>query len=146
MAKLQKRIEAAVRRRAMQPRPQAAEVVKLEVTSWQQDEFTQSHATVLLLVESMLVLVSQQDLDVDDAVVEQALRAAIRSRPAADPAAEELAQILAGVGSAQDDIDAETWQTAMRVIYTSVKKRSDCKAGDREYLDFAENFLHRVRR
>lgn len=51
MAKLQKQIEAAVRRRAKQGRPQAAETVKLEVTWGQRDAFTQSHATVLLAVE-----------------------------------------------------------------------------------------------
>ena len=73
MAKLQKQIEAAVRRRAKQGRPQAAETVKLEVTWGQRDAFTQSHATVLLAVESTLVQVSQQDPEVDDAVVEQAL-------------------------------------------------------------------------
>ena len=74
MAKLQKQIEAAVRRRAKQERPQAAEIVKLDVTWGQRDAFTQSHATVLLAVESTLVQVSQQDPEVDDAVVEQALR------------------------------------------------------------------------
>jgi hypothetical protein len=148
MAKLQKQIEAAVRRRAKQERPQAAEIVKLDVTWGQRDAFTQSHATVLLAVESTLVQVSQQDPEVDDAVVEQALRAVIRSRPAADPAADRLAQVLkyqalAYMGSTHG-VEADTWQMALRVIYTSVKNSSDCQAGDRNYLDYAENFVRRA--
>ena len=53
-------------------------------------------------------------------------------------------QVLAYIGSTHD-VDADTWQMALRVIYTSVKNCSDCQAGDRKYLDFAENFVRRAR-
>ena len=53
-------------------------------------------------------------------------------------------QILAYCGSTHG-VNAETWQMALRVIYTSVKNSSDCQAGDRNYLDYAENFVRRAR-
>ena len=84
---------------------------------------------MLLSIESILVQVVEQVPEVDDFVVEQSLRAAIRSRPALDHDAQQLAGLLEQLREVQE-IDAETWQTALRVIYTSVNNWSDCHPGD----------------
>jgi len=144
MGKLSKQIEAAMRRRAKHPHPQADQLVKLRVSNRLRDVFTQQHAPILLLVESAIVQVAGQMEEVDDASVELALRASIRSRSTDDLTARSLAELLEQV-RLEHEIDTETWQTALRVIYTSVTNRSDCRAGDRNYLHAAAEFVRRAR-
>lgn len=43
-----------------------------------------------------------------------------------------------------EKVDAETWQTALRVIYTSVTSWSDCQPGDNDYLSYAADFVQRA--
>jgi hypothetical protein len=143
MARLWKQIEMAARRRARQPRPQADQPVKLTVSPGQRDAFTGRHAELLLSIESILVQVAEQIPEVDDFVVEQALRAAIRSRPALDCDARSLADLLEQLRVVQE-VDAEIWQTALRVIYTSMNTWSDCHRGDYDYLAFAADFVQRA--
>jgi hypothetical protein len=143
MAKLWKQIEMAARRRAKQLRPQPDQPVKLTVSAEQRDAFTACHAGLLLSIESILVQVADQIPQVDDFVVEQALRAAIRSRRAIDPDAQELVSLLEQVREVQE-VDVETWQTALRVIHMSVVHRSDCHPGDDDYLGFAADFVQRA--
>lgn len=143
MAKLRKQIELAVRRRARLERPQAEQPVRLQVTSAERESFTTQHAITLLNVESALVQIAAQMPEVDDHVVEVSLRATIRSRPAANQVAQDLAGLLEQV-RVVEQIDVETWHTALRVIYTSVTTVSDCRRDEYTYLAFAASFLHRT--
>ena len=143
MGKLSKRIEQELRRRAKFVRPQAEEQVKLTVTDRERDDFTNAHATILLDLESMLVQIAAQDPAIDDHQVEQGLRAAIRRRPATDHRAEMLAGLLTQMPEIKG-VEEEVFWTAMRVVYASVKTRSDCEPGECSYLDFAAEWVRRA--
>jgi len=145
LGKLKKQIEMAARRRAKHGRPQAEQVVKLTVSSAQQKAFSDQHAKTLLKLESVLVATAGDISDGDDFIVEHALRAAIRSRAAADPSAQLLAAVLEEWRQGEN-LDEGTWRTGLRVLYTSVTSRSDCRRGEINYLDFAAQFVRHLGR
>ncbi len=140
MAKLSKRIEQAIRHRAKVGRPQAEEQVKLIVSNHERDVFTQAHANVLLKLESMLAQLAQQDSDIDDHLIEIGLRSAIRRRAATDPRADLLVDLLSHMPEIHG-VDEEVFQTAMRVIYKSLRTHSDCEPGECRYVNFVQEWV-----
>lgn len=143
MARLNKRIEQAIRHRARVGRPQAEEQVKLIVSDRERDVFTQAHANVLLELESMLAQLAQQDSEIDDHLIEQGLRSAIRRRPATDSRAALLVDLLSRMPEIIG-VDEEVFRTAMRVVYRSVKTHSDCEPGAYHYVTFVEEWVTRM--
>lgn len=140
MGKLRKQIEIAARRRAKHGRPQAEQVTKLTVSPAQQKAFSDQYAKTLLRMESVIVQTAAELQDGDDFVVEQALRAAIRSHAADDPSAQLLVAVL-DAWRQSENLDEGTWRTGLRVLYTSVTSRSDCRRGEFNYLNFAAQFV-----
>lgn len=143
MGKLSKRIEQAIRHRTKVGRPQAEEQVKLIVSDRERDAFTRMHASLLLGLESMLAQIAQQDPEIDDHLLEQALRSAIRRRPATDPRAVTLAVLLSRMPEI-NGVDEEVFQTAMRVVYKSLKQHSDCEPGTDHYVNFVQEWVQRM--
>lgn len=143
MAKLNKRIEQAIRHRAKVGRPQAEEQVKLIVSDRERDVFTQTHANVLLELETMLAQLAEQISDIDDHLIELGLRSAIRRRPPTDPRAELLVDLLMRMHEIIG-VDEEVFRTAMRVVYKSVKTHSDCAPGDDYYVTFVQEWVQRM--
>jgi len=144
MGKLSKRIEQAVRRRAKFVRPQAEDQITLMVSDRERDIFTNSYANILFDLESMLAQIAEQDSEIDAQLLEQGLRAAIRKRPATDRRAIMIAELLGRIPEI-NEVDEEVFQTAMRVVYTSVNTHSDCEPGERNYLDFVAEWVRGAR-
>ncbi len=131
------------KRRDKRPAPNLDFGVSLTISPAKRDAFTQAHAPVLLKIETCINQMWHDHEELDDRHVVDALSAAIRNQPDSDPLTSELIRRLATVFTAVFGTpDArETWVTGLRCIYTSVKTRSRCGRGDRDYLDFASTFI-----
>lgn len=100
------------------------------------------HLAVLQDIEFALVQACHETEGVDDEVAEQVLRAAITRHPPADPRAERALTLLELVQKEfRSDISENLWTDGLRVVYTSLRRHSDCRPGETRYLDFVSYYV-----
>jgi hypothetical protein len=106
-----------------------------------EDRMISDHQDVLENIEVALVTAFWQLDFVDDKLVAGVLRCAIQQTDAEDEETRVLLRLLVHVGELREDVDDATWTNCLRVVYTSVRRHSACRAGDTDYLDFVEQYV-----
>src|SRR3982750_373139 len=71
------------------------------------------HEDVLQNIEFLFVNAPQHDRSIADALVHQALRAALNGTEPSDPRAEALLEALEDMREFREDVDDETWRKAL---------------------------------
>lgn len=102
---------------------------------------TRDHQDVLQDIEFVLVSRYREDRSIDDRVVAEALKTAIRSDTAEDALAELLNEALGEMRLFRSDISDDVWRDGLRTVLQSVNRHSNLRPGEREYLDFVCDFI-----
>ena len=99
------------------------------------------HQDILQNIEFVLVSAYRNDQRIDDRIVADALKAAIRNDAAEDALAESLYEGLEEVRLFRSDVSDDIWRDGLRTVLQSVHRHSDLRPGEREYLDFVCDFI-----
>lgn len=106
-----------------------------------EDRMIRDHQSVLQNIEFALVTASRELDFVDDKLVAAVLRCAIQQTEADDEDTRVVLRLLAHAAELREDVDDATWVNCLRVVYTSVRRHSACRAGDTDYLDFVAQYV-----
>ena len=99
------------------------------------------HQDILQNIEFVLVSQYRQDRSIDDRIVADALKAAIRDDTAEDALAESMNEALEEMRLFRSDVSDDIWRDGLRTVLQSVHRHSYLRPGEREYLDFVCNFI-----
>ena len=102
---------------------------------------TRDHQDVLQNIEFVLVSQYREDRRIDDRIVADALKAAIRDVTAEYDLAESLNEGLEEMRLFRSDVSDDIWRDGLRTVLQSVHRHSDLRPGEREYLDFVCDFI-----
>jgi hypothetical protein len=102
---------------------------------------TREHQDVLQNIEFVLVSQYREDRRIDDRIVADALKAAIRGDTAEHVLAEELNESLEEMRLFRSDVSDDIWRDCLRTVLQSVHRHSSLRPGGREYLDFVCDFI-----
>ncbi len=136
---LQQRMREEIRKRREKQRPQAVPTHNVRSDRW--DEITRSHEDVLQNIEATLVACAAENENIDDATLHVALVAAMRDDPPGHPMPWEVFSALKRVRSLREDVSAELWLDALRVVDQSVRDHSSLRRGEVSYLTFILPFV-----
>ncbi|HMP80013.1 MAG TPA: hypothetical protein PKD54_11220 [Pirellulaceae bacterium] len=144
--RLRQKLAKEKKRRDKAPPPNLDFSVSLTISPAKQDAFTQQYPLVLLQIEMCVNRMWQDHEEMDDLHAADAISATIRKQPQSDPMISELMNRLNTVFQAMFPTQEgwEPWVTGLRCIYTSIKNRSNCRRGDRDYLQYATQFLKKA--
>jgi hypothetical protein len=104
-------------------------------------QMAREHEDVLQNIEFTLVNGHREDPAVDDRTAFEALRAARNGKEPEEPRPARLFAELAAIRQFREDIDEGVWRQALQVVEESVKRHSDMRPGETEYLKFAAEFI-----
>ena len=104
-------------------------------------QMTRDHQDLLQNIEFVLVTGYRDDGSIDDRVVADALKAAIRGDVPEDGRAQSLNEGLEEIREFRADVSDEIWRDALRTVLQSVHRHSNLKPGERNYLDFVSDFI-----
>jgi hypothetical protein len=100
---------------------------------------------VLQNIEFFLVHSWREDPTVDDAAVNAVLARALsgdaQDRPAEDPRLAGIAVNLERARIMNEGLAPEAWRDCLLTVKQSVRRHSDCRPGERKYLNFAAPFV-----
>ena len=99
------------------------------------------HQGILQNIEFVLVSQYREDRRIDDRIVADALKAAIRDDMVEDALAESLYEGLREMRMFRSDVSDDIWRDGLRTVLQSVHRHSYLRPGEREYLDFVCNFI-----
>ena len=99
------------------------------------------HQDILQNIEFILVTAYRNDRRIDDRIVADALKAAIRGDIAEDTLAESLNEGLEEMRLFRSDVSDDIWRDGLRTVLQSVQRHSYLRPGEREYLDFVCDFI-----
>lgn len=102
---------------------------------------TRNHQDILQNIEFILVTGYRDNPRIDDRIVADALKAAIRGDTAEDALAESLNEGLEEMHMFRSDVSDDVWRDGLRTVLQSVHRHSDLMPGRREYLDFVCDFI-----
>jgi hypothetical protein len=139
---LNDRRRQAARRAKIQPSTSATH--RLSASNSERHAVTNSHADLLLAIESTAVAAYQDDTGIDDRTVRDVLEALIKGSAPTAEHARLLYDALLMMREQGFRVADETWHSALRVIRDSVRTRSRCAPGDTNYLRYAQQFVRRA--
>lgn len=128
-----------IRKRQKHPRPQSIPTGNVRSDRW--DEITRHHADVLQDIERALLDTWREVSGTDDHWVHLGLVGAMRDDPTDHPCSWMVFTALKKLRERREDIDAELWLDALRVVNQSVRDHSSLKHGERSYLEFIRAFF-----
>ena len=102
---------------------------------------TREHVGILQNIEFTLAHAHREDGTIDDCVVLNALRAALRGERPSEPRAQRLFDALAAMREMRSDVEDGIWTSGLRVVADSVELHSNLQPGATGYLDFVGPFL-----
>jgi len=97
---------------------------------------TREHLDVLQNIESIFTSAYHEDGSIDDCVIAEALKAAIRGEEPVSARAQSISDDLDQVRTLRADVTDDVWRDALKTVLQSVRRHSDLRPGEREYLDF----------
>jgi len=106
---------------------------------------TRDHADVLQNIEFALVQCARDDSSIDDRLIDQALRICISQSELPediDSRVARLCQTVTSIRSLREDVADDIWIAGLRTVDESVRRHSDLKPGETEYLDFVQQYVH----
>jgi len=99
------------------------------------------HHDILQNIEFVFISRCREDHRIDDRIVADALKAAIRGDTAADALAESLNRDLEAMRQLRSDVSDDIWRDGLRTVLQSVQRHSNLRPGEREYLEFVCYFI-----
>ena len=102
---------------------------------------TRDHHDLLQNIEFILVSGYREDGSIDDRIISDALKAAIRGDTAEYALAESLNEDLEEMRLLRSDVSDDIWRDGLRTVLQSVQRHSNLRRGEREYLDFVCDFI-----
>ena len=119
------------------------------VSSYQHDRspvsrmkrMAREHEDVLQNIEFALVDGRRDDPGVDDRDALAALIACRLGTEAEEPRVGELVDRLTAIRELREDVSADVWAEALRVIEDSVRRHSNLRPGEISYFDFAARYI-----
>jgi hypothetical protein len=104
-------------------------------------QMAREHQDVLQNIEFALVNGHRDDPGIDDRDVFEALRASRNRKEPEGARAARLFADLAAIREMREDIDSLVWSQALQVVEESVKRHSEMRPGETDYLTFAGRFI-----
>ncbi|OHB74672.1 MAG: hypothetical protein A2Z25_09335 [Planctomycetes bacterium RBG_16_55_9] len=102
---------------------------------------TRDHVDVLQNIEFALISGYREDRGIDDRIIAEALRAAIRDETPESDRAKSLLYELEQVYGLRCDVSDDVWKDGLRTVLQSVRRHSSLRPGERNYLDFVSDFI-----
>ena len=99
------------------------------------------HLDVLQNIEFILIRRYREDRSIDDRVVADALKAAIRGDVPEDTLTQSLNESLEDIRQLRSDVSDDIWRDGLRTVLKSVQRHSSLRPGSRAYLDFVDDFV-----
>lgn len=97
---------------------------------------TREHLDVLQNIESVFISAYHEDGSIDDRVISEVLKAAIRDEEPVSTRAQWISDELDEMRKLRPDITDNIWRDGLKTVFQSVRRHSDLRPGEREYLDF----------
>ena len=94
----------------------------------------ETHADLLQNIEFALLEFASDSQEVDDHCIERVLRHAITQKASDDPLTNSALDSLSEIRQLREEAPDERWSDALRVVYTSLKRHSNCEPGETSYL------------
>ncbi|HWE35985.1 MAG TPA: hypothetical protein VG406_05375 [Isosphaeraceae bacterium] len=105
------------------------------------DRMAREHEDVLQNIEFVLMRCFEEDGTIDDRAIDEALRASLGNYEPADPRAQGIIAALRSIRELREDVEEHVWRAALTVVHDSVKRHSELRRGEREYLRFIAEFV-----
>jgi hypothetical protein len=105
---------------------------------------TRDHIDVLQNIEFALVKQARENRNIDDQMIDQALRSCMNGTDPPDDAGVEVAGLcsaLETVRAMRLDVPDEIWIAGLRTVDQSVRRHSSLAPGKTSYLDFVQNYV-----
>jgi len=105
---------------------------------------TRDHVDVLQNIEFALVRQAGEDPNIDDRMIDQALRSCINQTDPPDDAGFQVVRLcgaLETVRSMREDVSDDTWTAGLRTVDQSVRRHSNLSPGETTYLDFVRDYV-----
>lgn len=102
---------------------------------------TRDHVDVLQSIEFTLVSAYEKDGSIDDRIIAEVLKAAIRDETPDGACAQSLNEDLTEMRELRADVPDKIWRDGLRTVLQSVQRHSNLRPGEREYLDFVSDFI-----
>ena len=102
---------------------------------------TRDHQDVLQNIEFIFISQYRDDRRIDDRIIADTLKAAIRGDTAEDALAELLNEGLEEMRLFRSDVPNDIWRDGLRTVLRSVHRHSNLRPGEREYLEFVSDFI-----
>ena len=99
------------------------------------------HHDLLQNIEFIFISQYRDDRRIDDRIVADTLKAAIRGDTAEDALAESLNKGLEEMRRFRSDVSDDIWRDGLLTVLQSVQRHSNLRPGEREYLDFVCDFI-----
>lgn len=97
---------------------------------------TRDHLDVLQNIESIFISAYHEDGSIDDCVIAEVLKVAIRGEEPVSARAQWISDDLDEVRNLRADVTDDIWRDGLKTVLQSVRRHSDLRPGEREYLDF----------
>ncbi len=140
IAERRKKLQAFAKRRAQRPEPTVVPS-SLKVGHSVERRMVRNHSDLLQNIEFALVNAASESREVDDPCIERILRHAITQRACEDPIVNSALDSLAAIRQLRDGVSGDLWSNALRVVYSSLKRHSNCEPGETSYLRFVSRFV-----
>jgi hypothetical protein len=105
---------------------------------------TRDHVDVLQNIEFALVNEARRDPNIDDRMIDQALRSCINRTDPPDEGGFRVARlcgVLENMRSVREDVPDDIWIAGLRTVDDSVRRHSRLLPAERSYLDFAGGYV-----
>ena len=102
---------------------------------------TRDHVDVLQNIEFVMISAYEKDGSIDDRIIAEVLRAAIRDEEPESARAQSIHDELEETRNLRADVTDDIWRDGLRTVLQSVRRHSDLRPGERNYLDFVSGFI-----
>lgn len=102
---------------------------------------TRDHVDVLQNIEFVMISAYEKDGSIDDRIIAEVLRAAIRDEEPESARAQSIHDELEQTRNLRADVTDDIWRDGLRTVLQSVRRHSDLRPGERNYLDFVSGFI-----
>lgn len=99
------------------------------------------HLDVLQNIEFSIVSTYRRCPDIDDNIVASALKTTIAEGESSDKFSSLLINDLKNTRLMRADVPDAIWTNCLKVVLWSVHNHSDAKPGDKDYLEFVQDYV-----
>ena len=102
---------------------------------------TRDHVDILQNIEFTLISDYREDRSIDDRIIANTLKAAIRGEEPEESRSQKLNDSLEGMREFRSDVPDDLWRDGFRTVLQSVHRHSNLRPGERNYIYFVSDFI-----